>query len=280
MDYIDEQLEVLGRAFLAQTIGCARCHDHKFDPIPTRDYYALAGILRNTVAMEHENVSKWVELPLPIESDQAAVFEQLSADVKQLTQKIAALKKKKGGDVDPNKSIDIATLEGVVIDDVDAKLIGDWVNGTGVSGFVSGGYLHDGNNAKGEKSATFEPKSLPPGQYRIRMSYTPAPNRASNAKIVVFSADGEQAHRVNQQEAPEEGIWITLGTYRFEKDGQAFVIVSNNDSDGHVVIDAIQFLPAGTDVAAKITPDKTVEARPKSAVDEDELKSLEKDLAQ
>src|SRR5262249_59839707 len=44
MDVIDEQLDTIGKAFLAQTIGCARCHDHKFDPIPTRDYYALSGI--------------------------------------------------------------------------------------------------------------------------------------------------------------------------------------------------------------------------------------------
>ena len=48
MDAVDEQLETIGRGLLAQTIGCARCHDHKFDPIPTSDYYALAGILRST----------------------------------------------------------------------------------------------------------------------------------------------------------------------------------------------------------------------------------------
>ena len=45
---IDEQLDTLGQAFLGLTIGCARCHDHKFDPIPTKDYYALAGILHST----------------------------------------------------------------------------------------------------------------------------------------------------------------------------------------------------------------------------------------
>ena len=42
IDIVDEQLDVMGLAFLGQTIGCARCHDHKFDPIPTSDYYALA----------------------------------------------------------------------------------------------------------------------------------------------------------------------------------------------------------------------------------------------
>ena len=48
MDIIDEQLDTLGRAFMGMTLGCARCHDHKFDPIPTRDYYALAGIFKST----------------------------------------------------------------------------------------------------------------------------------------------------------------------------------------------------------------------------------------
>ncbi len=48
MDVIDEQIEVIGRSVLGLSIGCARCHDHKFDPIPTADYYALAGILRST----------------------------------------------------------------------------------------------------------------------------------------------------------------------------------------------------------------------------------------
>jgi hypothetical protein len=47
-DRIDNQLDCLGKAFLGQTIACARCHDHKFDAISTRDYYALAGYLRSS----------------------------------------------------------------------------------------------------------------------------------------------------------------------------------------------------------------------------------------
>ena len=52
MDVADEQLDTIGRAILGQTLGCARCHDHKFDPVPTADYYALAGILTSTQVME------------------------------------------------------------------------------------------------------------------------------------------------------------------------------------------------------------------------------------
>jgi cytochrome c553 len=51
MDAIDDEIDVTGRAFLALTVSCARCHDHKFDPIPTADYYALAGIFRSTVEL-------------------------------------------------------------------------------------------------------------------------------------------------------------------------------------------------------------------------------------
>jgi hypothetical protein len=47
-DIADEQIDTTGRAFLGMTLGCARCHDHKFDPISTKDYYGLAGIFMST----------------------------------------------------------------------------------------------------------------------------------------------------------------------------------------------------------------------------------------
>jgi hypothetical protein len=47
-DRIDNQIDVFGKTFLAMTLACARCHDHKFDPIPTTDYYALAGFLQSS----------------------------------------------------------------------------------------------------------------------------------------------------------------------------------------------------------------------------------------
>jgi hypothetical protein len=47
-DYVNDQIDVVGRAFLGLSLACARCHDHKFDPISTEDYYALAGIFFST----------------------------------------------------------------------------------------------------------------------------------------------------------------------------------------------------------------------------------------
>src|SRR5690606_7277415 len=62
MDVIDEQVDTLGRAMLGLTIGCARCHDHKFDPISIADYYSLAGIFKSTRTMESlKRIAKWNE---------------------------------------------------------------------------------------------------------------------------------------------------------------------------------------------------------------------------
>ena len=47
-DQIDDRIDTLTRGFLGLTVACARCHDHKFDPIPTADYYALAGVFAST----------------------------------------------------------------------------------------------------------------------------------------------------------------------------------------------------------------------------------------
>ena len=47
-DLIDEQIDVTTRVFMGVSVACARCHDHKFDPIPQTDYYAVAGIFQST----------------------------------------------------------------------------------------------------------------------------------------------------------------------------------------------------------------------------------------
>jgi hypothetical protein len=49
-DLVDQQLSKVGTAFLGMTLGCARCHDHKFDPVALDDYYAMAGIFQSTVS--------------------------------------------------------------------------------------------------------------------------------------------------------------------------------------------------------------------------------------
>ena len=71
LDVVDEQIEATTRAFLGLTVACARCHDHKMDPILQRDYYALSGIFRSTQTCSgtlagvfpNFNASPLIELP-------------------------------------------------------------------------------------------------------------------------------------------------------------------------------------------------------------------------
>lgn len=66
IDIVDEQIDTVSRTMLGLTVGCARCHDHKFDPVSAEDYYALAGIFYSTRTMAHKgHVSQWMERPLP-----------------------------------------------------------------------------------------------------------------------------------------------------------------------------------------------------------------------
>ena len=51
LDRIDDQMDTLGRATMGLTLGCARCHDHKFDPIAQSDYYAMAGVFASTATL-------------------------------------------------------------------------------------------------------------------------------------------------------------------------------------------------------------------------------------
>jgi cytochrome c553 len=72
MDIIDEQVSTVGQAFMGMTFGCARCHDHKFDPISTEDYYALAGVFKSTTTMESfKTIAKWNETEIASEQDRA-----------------------------------------------------------------------------------------------------------------------------------------------------------------------------------------------------------------
>ena len=52
-EFQDDRVDVTTRGFLGLTVACAQCHDHKFDPIPTRDFYSLQGIFQNTEIVEH-----------------------------------------------------------------------------------------------------------------------------------------------------------------------------------------------------------------------------------
>jgi mono/diheme cytochrome c family protein len=93
MDIIDEQVDTVGRVFMGLTLGCARCHDHKFDPIPTADYYSLAGIFKSTKSMQnHKVVAMWNERALATDDGRT----RLAAHKQEVARREAEIKKLAG----------------------------------------------------------------------------------------------------------------------------------------------------------------------------------------
>jgi len=86
-DILDYQVDKTGRAMMGVTLGCARCHDHKFDPIPQSDYYGIAGILNSTVTapgqMGPTVFTDWIEQRLPETPQQKAARKQQEAEFQQ-----------------------------------------------------------------------------------------------------------------------------------------------------------------------------------------------------
>lgn len=92
-DIIDEQIDTTGKAFMGLSLGCARCHDHKFDPVSQADYYALAGVFKSTQTMESlARIAKWHENDVASPEEQAtlaAARDRLAEQKQQIDQLVA-----------------------------------------------------------------------------------------------------------------------------------------------------------------------------------------------
>lgn len=116
LDRIDDQMDTIGRATMGLTLGCARCHDHKFDPISHRDYYALAGIFASTTTLSgqqskqgggkeyhHPELLARLDAPLPLKKS-AAESTRTKMLQERLNQIISAVKK---NEINKNRRIEI-----------------------------------------------------------------------------------------------------------------------------------------------------------------------------
>jgi hypothetical protein len=95
-DEWEEKIDAVSSTFLGLTTACARCHDHKFDPISTKDYYALAGVIAGV---------RQVDLPLLPDAEAAAV-RKAEEEIRKLEGQIQALKAKKPAPADAKAQLD------------------------------------------------------------------------------------------------------------------------------------------------------------------------------
>lgn len=142
----------------------------------------------------------------------------------------------------PKVVIDPKSLPGIVLDDPEAKMTGEWGNSSVTSPHLGAGYRHDGDEGKGSKSARFEFAVKKAGEYQVRIAYSALGNRASNVPITIEHAGGKAEVKLNQRTAPEDGApFASVGEFKF--DGASAIEIGTAGTDGHVIVDGIQLLP-------------------------------------
>lgn len=170
---------------------------------------------------------------------QAVPYEQLRARLvadRQILEHTAPARTGAGGNVTPRTRFD-----GIVIDDNEATLTGTWPASSLASG-IHAGYRHDGDTRDGHCRAVFTATLPAPGEYEVQVAWTRNPNRASNVPVTIAHAGGTASVQLNQRDTPPiGGHFGPVGRYRFERTGT--VTITNTATDGHVVIDAVRWVP-------------------------------------
>lgn len=142
-----------------------------------------------------------------------------------------------GGRFDPKP------LGGTVVDDEEAARTGAWTRSGATPGFVGEGYHHDGNEDKGKKTVRYAAKVPAAGKYVVLVLHTPGTNRATNVPVTVQHAGGKVEAVVNQRKAWTDGKPPSVGTFEFAADGSGWVEIGTTGTDGHVIADAVIFVP-------------------------------------
>jgi len=133
------------------------------------------------------------------------------------------------------KAAPVEKLEGIVIDDADARREGEWQHSSALGARVGDGYLHDGATRDGSKFLVFHVKAETPGAKKIRVLYPPSSNRATKVEVRVTGGGSAQSMTINQREEP---AWMGP----FDLPQEFDVSISNTGADGHVVVDALQVM--------------------------------------
>ncbi len=139
------------------------------------------------------------------------------------------------------KYVQPTELPGVVLDDLQGKIVGSWTGSSSVGPMILGrNYLHDGNKNKGAASISFEPDIPEAGRYEIILFAQPTGNRAPSVPVTISVAGKpDQTVRVNQQDVKSQARY-SLGRFDLPKGKGTTVTVSNTETKGVVVVDGLQ----------------------------------------
>lgn len=140
----------------------------------------------------------------------------------------------------PADGMDPKKLEGIVVDDKQAKLIGKWTSGTGLKNYVGYSYLYAGGdkNAKAEFTVTV----AKPGQYDVQIFSQGHENRAPNTMVTVSHQNKTSTFHVDQRQKTKDHV-ITVTQVEVKEPGEVVIALSTEGAKGNVHVDAVRLLP-------------------------------------
>ena len=142
------------------------------------------------------------------------------------------------------EGIDTTSLTGVLIDGEKIKFTGDWVRSSSLRPFVGGSYHHDGNTGKGMRTAVFPFQVKRNGLHEVLVSFLPHGNRAGEVRYEVETAKGKQVVKLDQRKKSDgDNLWHSLGSFQFIGEKEYSVTVSNEDTEGFVIVDSARIIP-------------------------------------
>jgi len=140
-----------------------------------------------------------------------------------------------------------ASLPGLILDDAQAELSGDWERSTNFKPHVGTSYLHDEQRCDGKSRAAFRFKAPTDGEFELRMAYSAHPTRTTRLPVTLTNGPQVQTFAVDQTIAlPSGDAFRTIGTVRLRRDGDYVLEVTNKDTGGFAIVDAFQLLPLAT----------------------------------
>ena len=144
-------------------------------------------------------------------------------------------------------SLDPKSLPGLILDDAQAELSGDWERSTNFKPHVGTGYLHDEQRSDGKSRAVFRFKAPADGEFELRMAYSAHPTRTTRLPVTLTNGPQVQTFTVDQTIALSSGdAFRTIGKVRLRRDGDYVLEVTNKDTGGFAIVDAFQLLPVTT----------------------------------
>lgn len=223
-DDVDNQIDVASKAFLGMTVACARCHDHKFDPIPTADYYALAGVFHSTDIRE-------ATLDSP---DRTAKINDLSRRIRDLNLPAA----------EPAKAEIKYRTEDKIFEQFNTSSFGKWVSQGAAFGQKPAQGAADSRSAGSDVfSGTLTSAKFKTGKelfLHVRIGGTKADPLLKERGRLRFTivADGYKGQHIVPDGEPMK--WKTL-RLTFERERICYFEIVDRARDGHIVVDEIVF---------------------------------------